>query len=216
MDREKVINELFESIQEMEEERLNKAVQEAIKLNLSFEDALNNGLARGIQNVGDRFESGELFLPHLVMAGDLMDNAVKKLAEKLPSVKGGIKKSETIVIGTVKDDIHEIGKNIVALMLRVAGFNVIDIGVDVPVENFIKAAQEHQAQVIGASALLTTTQYEQKKLVEQLRSEGLTEKYKVIVGGGQVTQEWVKEIGADGYGKDAAEAVKVVKKMLNK
>jgi dimethylamine corrinoid protein len=216
MNRDEIINELYQSILELDENRVDRAVQEAVKMQVSFDDALNKGLARGIREVGERFESGELFLPHLVMAGDLMDTAVNELANKLPHGQEAISARGVVVIGTVKDDIHEIGKNIVALMLRVAGFNVIDIGVDVPVENFISAAKEHNADIIGASALLTTTQFEQKKLIERLKTEGLRDKFKVMVGGGQVNAEWVEEIGADGYGKDAVEAVKVAKQLLPK
>ena len=142
-----------------------------------------------------------------------MDKAVETLAKRLPQKEQQVEKPPTFVIGTVEGDIHEIGKNIVSLMLRVAGFRVVDIGVDVPIDRFIHAANEHNAKIIGASALLTTTQYEQKKLIERLVSEGLRDRFKVMVGGGQVTTEWMKQIGADGYGKDAIEAVKVAQEL---
>jgi len=216
MNKEQIINELCAGIEELDEERINKAVEEAIKIRVPFEEALNGGLSTGIRKVGERFESGELYLPHLVIAGDLMDKAVDRLANELPRKEDEKTTGSTIIIGTVEGDIHEIGKNIVALMMRVEGFKVVDIGVDVTVDNFILSAKDNQADIIGASALLTTTQYEQKKLIERLVAEDLRGNYKVMVGGGQVTSEWAKEIGADGFGKDAAEAVKVAQEIIGK
>jgi len=209
MNKDEFIAELFDGMQELDEERIMKAVEGAVGSGVSFEEAVNDGLARGIRKIGDRFETGELFLPHLVMAGDLMDAAVEKLSGILSHEGETVSSSGTVIIGTVKDDIHEIGKNIVALMLRVSGFKVIDVGVDVPISGFISAAESNNAQIIGTSALLTTTQFEQRRLVEQLESQGMRDKYKILVGGGQVTESWREKIGADGYGKDANAAVRV-------
>lgn len=212
--KEDIVRELQDAIRELDEERLNQAVAAAIGAKVGFDEAVNVGLSNGLREVGDRFEEGELFLPHLVMAGDLMDKAVEKLARGLPQTGSGKRNAGTVVIGTVEGDVHEIGKNIVALMLRVGGFKVVDIGVDAPVASFIGAARENEADIVGASALLTTTQYEQKKLVEELHSQGLHAKHKVMVGGGQVTREWMRDIGADGYGKDAMEAVREAQKLM--
>ena len=209
MNKDELIAELYEGMQDLDDERVMKAVDGAVESGVSFDEAVNEGLARGIRKIGERFESGELFLPHLVMAGDLMDSAVEKLSAVLSKGEESAGMKATVVIGTVKDDIHEIGKNIVALMLRVSGFKVVDIGVDVPINNFIAAAESNHAQIIGTSALLTTTQFEQRRLVEQLQAQGIRDKYKVLVGGGQVTEAWRQEIGADGYGKDANAAVRV-------
>jgi len=216
MNRTEVIAELVEGMQELDEERITKAVEAAQDSGVSFDEAVSEGLSRGIRKIGEKFESGELFLPHLVMAGDLMDAAVGKLSETLAHQGESVSSSTTVVIGTVKDDIHEIGKNIVALMLRVSGFKVIDVGVDVPIGDFISAAESNNARIIGTSALLTTTQFEQRRLVEQLASQGKREKYKILVGGGQVTEAWRQEIGADGYGKDANAAVRVAKELVEK
>jgi corrinoid protein of di/trimethylamine methyltransferase len=209
MKKDELLAELYEGMQDLDDERVMKAVDGAVESGVSFDEAVNEGLARGIRKIGERFESGELFLPHLVMAGDLMDSAVEKLSAVLSAGEGSGGAKATVVIGTVKDDIHEIGKNIVALMLRVSGFKVVDIGVDVPINNFITSAESNNAQIIGTSALLTTTQFEQRRLVEQLQAKGIREKYKILVGGGQVTEAWRQEIGADGYGKDANAAVRV-------
>ncbi|UCF99134.1 MAG: cobalamin-dependent protein [Spirochaetaceae bacterium] len=214
MNKDEIIAELFDGMQDLDEERVMKAVAGAAGSGVTFDEAVNEGLALGIRKIGDRFESGELFLPHLVMAGDLMDAAVEKLSGVLSHQGEKASTSGTVVIGTVKDDIHEIGKNIVALMLRVSGFKVIDVGVDVPISDFINAAESNNARIIGTSALLTTTQFEQRRLVEQLESLGLRDKYKVLVGGGQVTEAWRQEIGADGYGKDANAAVRVAVELV--
>ena len=208
MTRDEIIKELEEAILEVDGERVKNAAMKAVEVGVSFKDAVDNGLAVGLKKLGEKFESGEAFLPHLVMAGDQMDEAVEILKDNLPG-DDDFKGTGTFVIGTVKGDIHDIGKNIVGVMLRVGGFKVIDIGVDVPSKDFLKAAKEHKADIIGASALLSTTQYEQKRLIELLESEGVRNNYKVMVGGGQVTQDWADKIGADGYGKDALEAVKV-------
>lgn len=216
MNKTEVIAELVEGMKELDEERVMNAVEAAADSGVSFDEAVNEGLSRGIREIGEKFESGELFLPHLVMAGDLMDAAVGKLSEALAYRGQSEGSSATVVIGTVKEDIHEIGKNIVALMLRVSGFKVIDVGVDVPIGNFISAAESNNARIIGMSALLTTTQFEQRRLVEQLVSQGKREKYKIVVGGGQVTETWRQEIGADGYGKDANAAVRIAKELVEK
>ncbi len=213
MTREEIIKELEEAILEVDGERVKNAAMKVIEAGVTFKDAVENGLAVGLRKLGERFERGEVFLPHLVMAGDQMDEAIEILKGNLP---GGsdFKGMGTFVIGTVKGDLHDIGKNIVGVMLRVGGFKVIDIGVDVSNEDFLRAAEEHKADIIGASALLSTTQYEQKRLIELLESKGVRNKYKVMVGGGQVTKSWADKIGADGYGKDAFEAVEVAMSLM--
>ena len=216
MNKDEIIAEFFEGMQELDENRVMKAVEGAASSGVSFDEAVNEGLGRGIRKIGERFESGELYLPHLVMAGDLMDDAVEKLSSIFSHEGETASTSGTVVIGTVKDDIHEIGKNIVALMLRVSGFKVIDVGVDAPINDFISTAESNNAQSIGVSALLTTTQCEQRRLVEQLVSQGIRDKYKILVGGGQVTEAWREEIGADGYGKDANAAVRVAVDLVKK
>jgi methylmalonyl-CoA mutase cobalamin-binding domain/chain len=167
--------------------------------------------AAAVKVVGEKFDCGEYFLPQVVLAADAMAAAMKIIEPNIPKDKVVAKKK--VVIGTVKGDMHDIGKNIVGAMLRAGGFDVFDVGKDVPVESFINKAEEVKADVIGASALLTATMPFQEELVEELQRLKLREKYKVILGGGPVNANWAESVGADGYGVDAIEAVKVVSRL---
>jgi len=174
-----------------------------------------NALTEVLKEIGKKFESGEIFLVHLVVAGDAARRATAEVLE--PLMKKSNRKREVlgkVVIGTVEGDIHDIGKNIVAMMLFTAGFEVYDIGKDVPAEEFVKKTRELDADIVAMSALLTTTLPAQRDVIEALKRAGLREKIKVLVGGAPATAKWAEEIGADGYGEDAIEAVKIAKKVL--
>jgi len=174
-----------------------------------------NAITEALKEIGRKFESGEIFLVHLVVAGDAARRATVEVLE--PLIKKGSQKREAlgrVVIGTVEGDIHDIGKNIVAMMLFTAGFEVYDIGKDVPAEEFVKKTRELDADIVAMSALLTTTLPAQRDVIEALKRAGLREKIKVLVGGAPATAKWAEEIGADGYGEDAIEAVKIAKKVL--
>jgi methylmalonyl-CoA mutase cobalamin-binding domain/chain len=158
-----------------------------------------------------KFEAGEYFLPHLVMAGDAMSAAAEVLEEAIP--KESIPSKKVVVVGTVEADLHSVGKNIVAVMLRAGGFEVHDLGVDVKSSAFVSRARETGADIIALSSLLTTTRPYQREVIEELQSLGIRDRFKVMVGGGPVTADWAKEIGADGYGKDAVEALDVARKL---
>lgn len=161
--------------------------------------------------IADKFDSGEYFLPHLVMAGEAMTRASQVLEKALPREALGAKK--VVVIGTVEADMHSVGKNIVAMMLRTSGFEVHDLGVDVKSGVFVSRARDTKADIIALSSLMTTTRPYQREVIEELQSLGIRDKFKVMVGGGPVTKEWAEQIGADGYGKDAVEAVQVARKL---
>ena len=161
--------------------------------------------------VADKFDAGECFLPHLVMAGDAMTGASAVLERALP--QDSLAEKKVAVIGTVEADMHSVGKNIVAMMLRTSGFEVHDMGVDVKSSGFVTRARDTDADLIALSSLMTTTRPYQREVIEELESLGLGDKFKVIVGGGSVTKEWADQIGADGHGKDAVEAVEVSKKL---
>jgi methylmalonyl-CoA mutase cobalamin-binding domain/chain len=161
--------------------------------------------------IADKFDSGEYFLPHLVMAGEAMTRASQVLEKALP--KGALEAKKVVVIGTVEADMHSVGKNIVAMMLRTSGFEVHDLGVDVKSGAFVSRARDTNADIIALSSLMTTTRPYQREVIEELQSLGIREKFKVIVGGGPVTKEWADQIGADGHGKDAVEAVEVARKL---
>ncbi|MEW6265097.1 MAG: cobalamin-dependent protein [Thermodesulfobacteriota bacterium] len=162
-----------------------------------------------MKEVGRKFEDGELFLPEMILAADTWKKAVAVLEPSLAAGGTQQKKAGRIVIGTVQSDIHDLGKNIVVAFLKTVGFDIMDLGNDVPSSKFITAAEEFQADIIGMSALLTTTMPYQKTVVEYLKTKNLRNKYKVIVGGGPVNQSWADEIGADAYARDAAAAAKL-------
>ena len=164
----------------------------------------------GMKEIGDRYEAGKYFVSELMYAGEIMKDIMKELG---PLLRGG-EEAETsrgkVVLGTVKGDVHNLGKDVVALMLRGAGFEVIDLGVDVPAARFVSAAVELHADVIGMSALVSTTMDGQREVIELLREQGLADTYFTIVGGAPVSQQWADEIGADGYGRNAASAVRTL------
>ncbi|OGS41863.1 MAG: hypothetical protein A3K67_08025 [Euryarchaeota archaeon RBG_16_62_10] len=186
------------------------AAKAAIHAKMDPLNAIEKGLAPAIEKVGDKFEKMEIYLPELMLAADSMKSA---LALLLPLVAKGSKGSKaTVVIGTVQGDVHEIGKNIVSSMLMAGGFNVVDLGVDVKTTAFIDEAKRNGAKIIGASALMSSTIGSQKDIVDFLVSSRERRKYAVLVGGGPTTKEWAKEIGADGCGMTAVEAVKLATK----
>jgi corrinoid protein of di/trimethylamine methyltransferase len=175
---------------------------------------INQGLMPGIQKVGELFSKGDYFLPELIIGADAMKMALDILE---PALVGGQKREVVgrVVLGTVEGDLHEIGKTLVGTMLTANGFQVFDIGVDQKPEAFITAIQESNADIVGASALLTTTMLQQKKLVEAIEAAGLRDKVKVMVGGAPVTDNYAKEIGADGYAEDAISAVDVAYRLMD-
>jgi corrinoid protein of di/trimethylamine methyltransferase len=177
--------------------------------------AVVDRLSVGMREVGDQFGSGEIFLPELMLAARAMQSAMDVLQPRLLETAQATVKRGVIVIGTVKGDVHEIGKDIAITMLRAAGFEVHDLGRDVNALDFVKRAEDLRADIIGASALMTTTMPAQKELVDILAAKGLREKYHVILGGAPVTPEWVAEAGADSWGEDAGTAVKVLEQAMS-
>ncbi len=175
-----------------------------------------DALTEGIKQVGDGYGRGELWLPDLVGAAEAMKGAVPILEEE---IKRRGKKRETagvIVLGTVKGDIHDIGKNIVATLLTINGFGVVDLGVDVATEKFIGAVVQHKADILALSALLTMTAHEQRRVIDALKEEGIRDKVKVMVGGGALTQGFADDIGADGYEPTAVGAAKLARRLTGK
>jgi len=174
------------------------------------EDILNQGLLEAMGDIGQRFKRGELFVPSVLIAARAMKKGTELLKPLL--VKAGAKPVGTAVIGTVKGDLHDIGKNLVCMMVEGAGFAVIDAGVDVSADKFVELARQHNAQIIGVSALLTTTMPGMKSVVDAVRSAGMGAK--VIIGGAPVTQAFCDSIGADGYSADAASAAELAKSLI--
>jgi corrinoid protein of di/trimethylamine methyltransferase len=213
-------DELFEamkqSILDGDVDRARELSERGIAEGINPLDAINRGFVLGLKGVGEQFEQGERFLPDLVLAGEAMKAAAAILEPEIQ--KAGAKREMLgrIVLGTVKGDIHEIGKTLVGTMLSASGFEVIDLGVDVPFENFALKAKEVEADIVGVSALLTTTMTGQKKVMEALERHGLRPRVKLMIGGAPVTQKWCGEIGADGYGKDALAAVAIAKSLMSR
>jgi 5-methyltetrahydrofolate--homocysteine methyltransferase len=174
-------------------------------------DIVEKGLVPGMSIVGEKFKNNQIFVPEMLIAARAMKEAMALLEPLL--VKAGIKPKCTAVIGTVQGDLHDIGKNLVAMMWKGANFGVVDLGTNVPPEKFVEAAQQHNAQVVGLSALLTTTMPAMKTTIEAIRKAGLSGA-KVVIGGAPITQEFANEIGADGFAPDAASAVDVVKQLV--
>lgn len=186
--------------------------QKAMDSGLEPAAILNQGLISGMDQVGELFKANEVYVPEVLLSAKAMQQAMQLLKPSL--VKQGIKPRGTIVVGTVRGDLHDIGKNLVAMMLEGAGFEVIDLGNDVPPERFVEAAVSRGASMIGMSALLTTTMFAMKDTIDLLAERQLKGKVKTMVGGAPVTAAFAKEIGADGYGDDAATAVDIAKKFV--
>lgn len=192
--------------------KTEELVDKAIKENIEVGKILNEGLIAGMMVVGEKFKNNEYYVPEVLIAARAMHKGMN-LVEPL-IVQAGIQPKGKLAIGTVKGDLHDIGKNLVVMMWKGAGFEVDDLGIDVPPEKFIEAVN-NGAQVIGMSALLTTTMVSMKEIIEKMKEAGVRDKVKIIIGGAPVTQEYADEIGADAYAPDAASGVDKVKELLN-
>ena len=188
--------------------------QKAIEAGLDPVEAISKGYVMGINQVGEAFSCGDAFLPELVMAGEAMKAAVKVLEPEMNRRGTERQVYGKVVLATVEGDIHEIGKSLVGTMLSSSGFQVFDLGVDVPPATLVVKAREVNANIIAVSALLTTTMVKQREVIEVLEREGLRSSVKVMVGGAPVTRDWVQKIGADGYSEDAIGAVQVAKQLV--
>jgi corrinoid protein of di/trimethylamine methyltransferase len=187
---------------------------QAVTAGLDPLEAINNGFVVGVNRVGEQFSCGNAFLPELVMAGEAMKAAVNALEPEMQKRGSQRTMLGKVVLATVEGDIHEIGKSLVGTMLSASGFQVFDLGVDVPANKIIAKVKETDADLVGLSALLTTTMVKQKEVIDEMGREGLLKKVKVIVGGAPVTHEWVQKIEAAGYAEDAIGAVNVAKRLL--
>ena len=209
-----LVSTLREQLLTFDVEKFMATVKNSIKEGFSPTEVVN-ALTEVLKEIGRKYENGELFLVHLVSVGDMTKRVTNEVLE--PLLKTGSEKRKflgRIVIGTVAGDIHDIGKTIVATMLFSAGFEVLDLGKDVPVEEFVNKAKKTNADIVAMSALLTTTLPIQREVIEALKKSGLRNKVKVLVGGAPATAKWAEEIGADGYAADPIEAIKVAKNLL--
>jgi len=213
VDKEDILRRAAKSVIEADQEEAERVAREAVEAGIDPFLVINEGFSKGMAEAGELFERGELYLPHLIVASEGMVSAVNILEAAMPHKEE--KKVGVAVIGTIEGDIHDIGKGIVATMLRVYGFEVHDLGRDVPLKSFVETAKKVNADIIGSSALMTTTMTGQKILEQELKNAGLRDKVKTMVGGAVVTQRWANKIGADAYAENAIEAIAKARELLD-
>jgi len=192
--------------------QVKEMTQKALNEKIAPQEILDQGLIKGMEIVGRKFKTNEIFLPEVLLASQAMYAGMGILQPEL--TKSGIKATGKVLIGTIKGDLHDIGKNLVAMMLKGGGFEIIDLGIDVSPEKFLKNIIEHQPEIVGMSSLLTTTMMGMKEVIDILEIKGVRNRVKVIVGGVSVSNGFAEEIGADGYAPDAASAVDVAKELI--
>jgi 5-methyltetrahydrofolate--homocysteine methyltransferase len=207
-----ILKQISESLQQGEDDRVHELTREAIERMIAPAEILSGGLITGMNVVGEKFRLREIFLPEVLLAARAMYAGMQLLKPLL--IQEGVPVLGRIVIGSVRGDLHDIGKNLVGIMLKGAGFEVIDLGTDVHPERFVDAALAEDAPIIGMSALLTTTMPVMKEVVDLIRTRGLRARMKTIVGGAAVSAEFANQIGADAYAFDAAKAVQCVKELM--
>lgn len=215
MKKEEIFKNLFDAVLEMNVQKGKDAANLLIKENYNPVEGIENGLSKGMKVIGEKFNKFEIFLPELMMASRVYDSAMTILKPHISSDSKSIQKG-TVLIGTVKGDIHKIGKDIVAMLLETGGFDVHNIGEDVSTSAFIEEAGRIDADIIALSSLLTTTMASQKDLIDVLKEIGQREKYLVMIGGAPISQKWADEIGADIYGEDAERAVSLALEFMSK
>ena len=208
-----LFREMAKAVIEGDEERAVSLAKEALAKGVNPTEAIEKGFAEGMKEIGRLFETLEIYLPQVIISADAMTAGVEVFRQHLLA-KGGETPQKTVLLGTIQGDVHDIGKNIVKIMLESNGFKVYDLGRDVPVLDFIEKVKELDPDIVGVSALMTTTMVHMPKLIEALQESRLRERVKVMLGGAPVLPEWAKKIGADGYGESAMEAVKVAKSLV--
>jgi corrinoid protein of di/trimethylamine methyltransferase len=216
MQNEELFKAMSQSIIDGDSDIAAALARQSVESGIDPLEAINQGFVHGVNYVGEQFSCGDMFLPELVMAGEAMKTAISVLEPEMSRRGTERQVYGKVVLATVQGDIHDIGKTLVGTMLSAYGFQVYDMGVDVAIPDIIQKAREVGADIVGLSALLTTTMVRQRDVIEALEDMGLRDKVKVMVGGAPVTQEWVQQIGADGYSEDAVGAVGVAKKLLGK
>ncbi|MCI0477051.1 MAG: corrinoid protein, partial [Anaerolineales bacterium] len=206
---------LAQAIVDTDPELARTTAKEALANGVSPLEAVEQGLSKGMSTIGDLFGRGEVFLPELLLSANAFNEAMQVLKPELEARKQQTAQTATVVLGTVQGDLHSIGKNIVATLLETSGFKVVDLGVDRSPLDFVQEAAKANADVIALSCLMTTTMPSQKAVIDVLKEMKQREKYLVVVGGAPTSQKWADEIGADGYGQSAVDAVALIKRLVN-
>jgi len=207
-----MLDKIKQAVLAGEMEGIAELTNQALAQGIGAREILDQALTPAMDIVGEEYEKGDRYVPEMLISAETMKGAVTILKPLL--VEAGVKARGKVVIGTVEGDLHDIGKDLVAMMLEGAGFEVVNLGVEVTAEEFLKAAKEHEADIIGMSALLTTTMIHMPEVIDGLQQTGLREQVKVMIGGAPVTQGYADKIGADGYAPDAASATKLAKSLL--
>lgn len=202
-----IIAKAKEAILDFDDEAAEDVAKEALAAGVSPAELIEEGFTAAMLEVGEKFGAGELFLPHVIAAADAMQAAINILTPELERTSTQTKSKATVVIGTIEGDIHSIGKNIVATMLKIAGYKVVDLGRDVHIKTYVEKAKEVKADIVASSALMTTTMVNQIQIEEQLKESGIRADLKTMIGGAPVTQAWADKIGADIYAENAEDAV---------
>ena len=213
-DKADIMAKLTKATLEGDDDLAKQAAQEVIEANLDISQAINDGLANGMKMLGEKYEKFECFLPDLMLGADAMEAGLAILRPKLLEKAGAKGLKGKVVVGTAYGDIHDIGKNLVSTFISVAGFEVFDLGKDIPPKDYVQKAKEVEADIISISCLVSPSMYYQRDVIELLDAMGIRDKYYVLVGGGPITTEWTKQIGSDGYGKYAEDAVKLGEELM--
>ena len=213
MEKEVLFQQIADAVVEMEEDTVEELAEQSLSEGIDAYETIDLGLAKGMERAGQLFDEEEYFVPELLMCSDAMNVGIDVLKPHLKSEN--VSKKGKVVIGVVEGDTHDIGKNLVRLMMETGGFEVLDLGRDIPPAEFVSKAEEYGADIIGIATLMTTTMPGMKEVVDILANKGIRDKFKVIVGGGPISPAFAKKIGADGYARNAADAVKVAEKLLS-
>ncbi len=211
-----ILERLTNAVLETNVDAAREAATKALEAKIDPLDAIQNGLAKGLREIGAKFERGEMFLMELILGGEAMKAGLEVLKPELVKQRKELTGSGTVILGTAEGDMHDIGKSVVNAMLTAEGFEVTDLGVDVPDQVFIDKTKEAKPNILGLSALMTTTRTKQKDVIDALKRAQLRNAVKVMVGGATVTPEWSSEIAADGYGEDAVDAAKKAKELVKR
>ncbi len=209
-----ILDSIYETVVDGDQNTVLSLVKEALAIDLTPQEILNEGMIQAMAEVGELFESGEYFVPEMLLSARAMKNAMNYLKPYL--VDGGNKSKGRLALGSTRGDLHDIGKNLVSILMESAGFEVIDLGVDVPPERFLEVVRDDGIEVVGMSCLLTTTMPAMKDAIDHLSKAGVRDGVTVLVGGAPVTQDFADHIGADHFAPDANQAVKLVKSLFNK
>jgi corrinoid protein of di/trimethylamine methyltransferase len=211
---EKIFEDLKNAIIELDDEKAVKGAKDVIAQGIDPLEGIEKGLSPGMMIIGDKFDKMEVYLPELIRAGNTFNAAMKVLEPEIAKAGKTKKSSGTVVLGTVSGDIHKIGKDILAMLMKIRGFDVHNLGEDVSMSTFVNKAVEVNADIIGMSSLLTTTMPGQKEVIDLLTEKGIRDQFIIMVGGGPVSQEWAQEIGAEGYAETAEQAIVLAEELV--